>query len=101
MLLPNRRIVTLWPLPWFASRVVWLMCSFIRRSRSTSSCGGARRGIPVIVVAGRILVTPEELAHHGVVAAAQLLDVAPSPQDAMGNAAKYLARATSQVLEGA
>ena len=59
------------------------------------------RGIPVIVVAGRILVTPEELAHHGVVAAAQLLDVAPSPQDAMGNAAKYLARATSQVLEGA
>ncbi|MGG6382148.1 MULTISPECIES: glycerate kinase [Micrococcaceae] len=59
------------------------------------------RGIPVIVVAGRILVTPEELAHHGVVAAAQLLDMAPSPQDAMGNAAKYLARATSQVLEGA
>lgn len=59
------------------------------------------RGIPVIVVAGRILVTPEELAYHGVVAAAQLLDVAPSPQDAMGNAAKYLARATSQVLEGA
>jgi glycerate 2-kinase len=59
------------------------------------------RGIPVIVVAGRILVTPEELAEHGVVAAAQLLDVAPSPQDAIGNAAKYLAWATSQVLEGA
>jgi glycerate 2-kinase len=59
------------------------------------------RGIPVIVVAGRILVTPEELAGHGVVAAAQLLDVAPSPQDAIGNAAKYLAWATSQVLEGA
>lgn len=59
------------------------------------------RGIPVIVVAGRILVTPEELAEHGVVAAAQLLDVAASPQDAVDNAAKYLARATSQVLEGA
>jgi len=59
------------------------------------------RGIPVIVVAGRILVTPEELAEHGVVAAAQLLDVAPSPEDAIGNAAKYLAWATSQVLEGA
>ncbi|HEU4667431.1 MAG TPA: glycerate kinase [Arthrobacter sp.] len=59
------------------------------------------RGIPVIVVAGRILVTPEELAEHGVVAAAQLLDVAPTPQDAIGNAAKYLAWATSQVLEGA
>jgi glycerate 2-kinase len=59
------------------------------------------RGIPVIVVAGRILVTPEDLAGHGVVAAAQLLDVAPSPQDAVTHAAKYLAWATSQVLEGA
>ena len=59
------------------------------------------RGIPVIVVAGRILVTPEDLARHGVVAAAQLLDVAASPEDAVANAAKYLAWATSQVLEGA
>ncbi|MDQ0076670.1 glycerate kinase [Arthrobacter oryzae] len=59
------------------------------------------RGIPVIVVAGRILVTPEDLAKHGVVAAAQLLDVAASPEDAVANAAKYLAWATSQVLEGA
>ena len=59
------------------------------------------RGIPVIVVAGRILVTPEDLAAHGVVAAAQLLDLAGSPDDAVANAAKYLAWATSQVLEGA
>jgi glycerate kinase len=59
------------------------------------------RGIPVIVVAGRILVTPEELADHGVVAAAQLLDVAPSPEEAMAHAAKYLTWATTQVLEGA
>ena len=58
-------------------------------------------GIPVIVVAGRILVTPEDLAGHGVVAAAQLLDVAPSPEEAMANAGKYLTWATSQVLEGA
>jgi glycerate kinase len=58
-------------------------------------------GIPVIVVAGRILVTPEDLAPHGVVAAAQLLDLAGSPADAVANAAKYLVRATSQVLEGA
>jgi glycerate kinase len=36
-----------------------------------------------------------------VVAAAQLLDVASSPEDAVANAAKYLAWATSQVLEGA
>ncbi|MBT2514927.1 glycerate kinase [Arthrobacter sp. ISL-30] len=65
------------------------------------------RGIPVIVVAGRILVTPEDLAGHGVVAAAQLLDVArrtdgePDVADAVANAGKYLALATSQVLEGA
>jgi glycerate kinase len=59
------------------------------------------RGIPVIVVAGRILVTPEDLAEHGVVAAAQLLDVADTPEDAVANAAKYLAWATRQVLEGA
>ena len=59
------------------------------------------RGIPVVVVAGRILVTPEELAEHGVVAAAQLLDIAPSPAEAIANAGPYLARATSQVLEGA
>jgi len=59
------------------------------------------RGIPVIVVAGRILVTVEELAGHGVEAAAQLLDVASSPEDAVANAGKYLAWVTSQVLEGA
>ncbi|NUS35781.1 MAG: glycerate kinase [Pseudarthrobacter sp.] len=58
-------------------------------------------GIPVIVVAGRILVTLDDLAAHGVVAAAQLLDVAASPEDAVANAGTYLARATSQVLEGA
>jgi len=58
-------------------------------------------GIPVIVVAGRILVTLEELAGHGVEAAAQLLDVASSPEDAVANAGKYLAWVTSQVLEGA
>ncbi|ACL38240.1 Glycerate kinase [Pseudarthrobacter chlorophenolicus A6] len=59
------------------------------------------RGIPVIVVAGRILVTLEDLTGHGVVAAAQLLDVAPSPEDAIANAGKYLTWATTQVLEGA
>ncbi|WP_091464390.1 glycerate kinase [Paenarthrobacter nitroguajacolicus] len=65
------------------------------------------QGIPVIAVAGRITVTPEDLAKHGIVAAAQLLDVAqrkdgvPDVADAVANAAKYLAWATSQVLEGA
>lgn len=59
------------------------------------------RGIPAIVVAGRILVTAEDLAEHGVVAAAQLLDVAEGPEDAVANAARHLVRATAQVLEGA
>ena len=58
-------------------------------------------GIPVIMVAGRILVTPEDLERHGVVAAAQLLDVAPTPAEAVAKAGKYLAWTTSQVLEGA
>ncbi|MEQ4520951.1 glycerate kinase [Pseudarthrobacter sp. B907] len=58
-------------------------------------------GIPVIMVAGQILVTPDELARHGVVAAAQLLDAAPSPEEAIAKAAKYVAWTTSQVLEGA
>lgn len=59
------------------------------------------RGIPVVAVAGRILVTAEDLAQHGVVAAAQLLDVAESPEDAVANAARHLVRATAQALEGA
>lgn len=59
------------------------------------------QGIPAVVVAGRILVTAEDLAQHGVVAAAQLLDVAEGPEDAVANAARHLARATAQVLEGA
>jgi glycerate kinase len=60
----------------------------------------------VVVVAGRILVSPEDLASHGVVAAAQLLDVArrregvPDETDAMANAGRYLSMATSQLLEG-
>lgn len=59
------------------------------------------RGIPAVVVAGRILVTAEDLAQHGVVAAAQLLDVAEGPEDAVANAARHLVQATVQVLEGA
>ncbi|MGG5172465.1 glycerate kinase [Pseudarthrobacter sp. J1738] len=59
------------------------------------------RGIPVLAVAGRILVTPEELAEHGIDAAVQLLDLAPSPAAAQSEAAKYLTLATQQVLEGA
>ncbi|BCW36010.1 glycerate kinase [Arthrobacter sp. StoSoilA2] len=63
-------------------------------------------GIPVVAVAGRITVTSEDLAKHGIVAAAQLLDVAqrknglPDVADAVANAAAYVSRATALVLEG-
>ena len=56
----------------------------------------------MIVVAGRTLVAPKDLANHGVVAKELVAGgVAGGPDDAVANAAKYLAWATSQVLEGA
>ena len=58
-------------------------------------------GIPVVAVAGRITLTPDQLEEYGIVAAASLLDAVQRPQDAMDQAAKYVARATRQVLEGA
>ncbi|GAA1497962.1 glycerate kinase [Paeniglutamicibacter kerguelensis] len=62
------------------------------------------RNLPVLVVAGRIAATPEELERYGITGAAQLLDFArgtsgtPDPEDAMANAALYLRSATAQVL---
>ena len=58
------------------------------------------RGLPVVVVAGRILVTPAELAAHGVVAAVSATDVAGSPEAALADAARYTVRATSEALNG-
>ncbi|UWX97198.1 glycerate kinase [Arthrobacter zhaoxinii] len=58
-------------------------------------------GIPVVAVAGRITLTPDQLEEYGIVAAVSLLDVVQRPQDAMEQAAKYVAQATRQVLEGA
>ncbi|KAD4059667.1 glycerate kinase [Arthrobacter yangruifuii] len=58
-------------------------------------------GIPVVAVAGRITLTPDQLEEYGIVAAVSLLDVAPRPQDAMDQAAKYVSWATRRVLEGA
>ncbi len=61
-------------------------------------------GVPVLVLAGRILVSDEELALHGVTAAAQLLDCArwesgaPDEEDAVNNAALYLRSATARLL---
>ncbi|MFJ6418454.1 glycerate kinase [Paeniglutamicibacter sp. NPDC091659] len=65
------------------------------------------RNLPVLVVAGRVAATPEELERYGITGAAQLLDFArgpsgtPDPADAMANAALYLRSATAQVLAGA
>ncbi len=65
------------------------------------------RNLPVLVVAGRIAATPEELERYGITGAAQLLDFArgtsgtPDPADAMANAALYLRSATARVLAGA
>ncbi|MCC3278756.1 glycerate kinase [Arthrobacter sp. zg-Y40] len=58
-------------------------------------------GIPVVAVAGQITLTPDQLQEYGIVAAVSLLDVVQRPQDAMSQAAKYVAWATRQVLEGA
>jgi glycerate kinase len=60
--------------------------------------------IPVLVLAGRILVSAEDLSLHGVTAAAQLLDLAgwahgvPDVEDAVNNAALYLRSATAWLL---
>lgn len=58
------------------------------------------RGVPVVMVAGRILVSPQELAAHGVVAAASATDVARSAEAAMADAARYTALATAEALNG-
>ncbi|POH59353.1 glycerate kinase [Arthrobacter glacialis] len=58
------------------------------------------RGIPVVVVAGRITVTPQQLAEHGVVSAVSATDVAGSPEAALADAALFTTRATSEALNG-
>ncbi len=58
------------------------------------------RGLPVVVVAGRIAVSAAELAAHGVVAAASATEVARSTEEAQRNAARYVALATVEALNG-
>lgn len=58
------------------------------------------RGLPVVVVAGRITVTAAQLAEHGVVAAVSATDVAGSPEAALAEAARYTTMATSEALNG-
>lgn len=57
-------------------------------------------GLPVVVVAGRITVTPQQLAEHGVVSAVSATDVAGSPEAALADAARYTTMATSEALNG-
>lgn len=59
------------------------------------------RGLPVVVVAGKITLDPRRLAAHGVEAAVSLLDLAGSPDEAFAQAAKYVTWATQRALEGA
>jgi glycerate kinase len=59
------------------------------------------RGIPVVAVAGQILAAPEELAEHGIEAAGALVDLAPTPADAIAHAAEYVRRAVAELLAGA
>lgn len=56
------------------------------------------RGLPVLAVGGRITLTPETLARHGVLQARSLADIAPSVSAAMTNAAHYASAATEEVL---
>ncbi|NKX55137.1 glycerate kinase [Arthrobacter mobilis] len=59
------------------------------------------RGIPTVVVAGSITLPAQALAARGIAAAASVLDVARTPQEAFAHPAEYVARATQQALEGA
>lgn len=58
------------------------------------------RGLPVVVVAGRIAVSAADLAAHGVVAAASATEVARSTEEAQRDAARYVALATVEALNG-
>lgn len=59
------------------------------------------RGLPVVALAGRMELTPEQLAGHGIVSAASLTEAAGSSEAAMADAGGWLTRATAQALLGA
>lgn len=54
------------------------------------AAAAAVRGIPVVVVAGRCLLSPEELAGAGIWAAYALLDIEPDPMRSMSEAGRLL-----------
>lgn len=58
----------------------------------------SRRGIPVLAVAGRIELTPEQLAREGIVDSASIAETAPSAEAGFADAALYLREATRRVV---
>jgi glycerate 2-kinase len=60
----------------------------------------ARHGVPVIAVAGRVLLTPDELASAGFSAAYSLADLEPDPAVSIANAAELLERTGELVARG-
>lgn len=58
----------------------------------------ADRGIPVVAVAGRLALSPEQLRGAGIRAAASLVDIAPSVRAAQEEAGRYGQLATLHAL---
>lgn len=56
-------------------------------------------GIPVVAVAGRNLLSPDELAGTGLCAAYALLDIEPDPARCMGEAAQLLERLSMRIAD--
>ena len=60
----------------------------------------ARRAVPVVVVAGRVLLTGDELAAAGFAAGYSLADLEPDPAISMATAAELLERVGSAIAAG-
>ncbi|MGW4245989.1 glycerate kinase, partial [Nocardia sp. NPDC004722] len=63
--------------------------------------GGAARaaGVPVVAVAGRVQLTPEQVRAAGFVAAYALSELEPDPARSMANAAALLERIGARIAE--
>jgi glycerate 2-kinase len=60
----------------------------------------SQRGVPVIAVAGRVLLTPDELASAGFSAAYSLADLEPDPAVSIANAEELLERTGELIARG-
>ena len=59
-----------------------------------------RLGVPVVAIAGRVLLTPAELAGAGFAAAYSLADLEPDPEVSIAGAAELLRQAGRLVAAG-